>query len=176
MKFGKINTLEIISNNLSKKTVKKKHFIFCFIINSSIFVLLFIFLIIILLPLACGSKGNGDGDDGQPIKIELPDSPIDRAAVSGLITSYRESTMWQIKDVKVINMTPMVPSTELLEIQDPKEVYCVCLQYQARYKVTWSTSQGSPWEDTIRNILVIKDQGDQYYAVKPMNVCSPFCG
>jgi hypothetical protein len=124
---------------------------------------------------ACGSK-NGEGDDGKPIKVELPDNPIERAAVNGLVTSFRESTMWQVKNVKPLNITAMAPSAELLELQDPKEIYCVCLQYEGRYKITWSTSEGSPWEDTVRNILVIRDQGDNYYALRHLNVCSPFCG
>jgi hypothetical protein len=129
--------------------------------------------LLLIFPLACG--GLGDGSD-NPAEIELPDNPIERAAINGLITSYRESTMWQIQNVEPINITPMAPSGELLELQDPKEVYCVCLQYDARYKITWSTNEGSPWEKTIRNILVIKTQGDQFLAVKPMNICSPFCG
>jgi hypothetical protein len=137
---------------------------------------IFIILIICMIPLltfGC-STITGNKED-PPAPVEIPDDPIQKAAVNGLITSYRESTMWQIQNVKTINTTPMAPSGELLELQDPKEVYCVCLEYEARYKVTWSTSEGSPWEKTVRNILVIKTQGDQFYAVKPMNICSPFC-
>lgn len=115
-------------------------------------------------------------DDDQPAKVDIPSDPINRAAVNGLITSYKDSTMWQIQNVKPLGMTPMAPSGELLELQDPKEVYCVCLEYEARYKVQWATSAGSPWDRTVRNILVIRTQGDQYLAVRPMNICAPFCG
>jgi hypothetical protein len=72
-------------------------------------------------------------------------------------------------------MVPAAPTGELLEYHDPKEVYCVCLEYEARYKVTWSTSKGSPWEKTVSNVLVVRTQGDQYVPVKPMNVCNPAC-
>ncbi|MDR2457754.1 MAG: hypothetical protein LBD41_04665 [Clostridiales Family XIII bacterium] len=139
--------------------------------KNATFILILTAMLFCFFTVSCGGKS-----DDQPQKVDLPSDPIQRAAINGLITSYRESTMWQIQNVKAINMTPMAPSGELLEIQDPKEVYCVCLQYEARYKVTWSTSEGSPWEDTIRNILVIRTQGDTYLALKPMNICSPFCG
>jgi hypothetical protein len=132
-------------------------------------------LILFLIPLAttsCGMFGNGDD---KPAEVEVPEDPIQRAAVNGLLTSYRESTMWQIQNVNVLGITPMAPSGELLELQDPKEIYCVCIEYEARYKVIWSTSEGSPWEKTVRNILVIKTQGDQFMALKPMNICSAFC-
>ncbi|MGL4208195.1 MAG: hypothetical protein ACRCTY_02280, partial [Candidatus Adiutrix sp.] len=59
---------------------------------------------------------------------------------------------------------------------DPKELYCVCVEFEARYKVPWTTSDFSPWERTVRNILVMKTQADSLLAVKPMNVCAPFCG
>jgi hypothetical protein len=131
-------------------------------------------LTLLLMFAGCGIM-NG-GDDPPPEEVKLPGNPLERAAVQGLITSYKESTMWQIQNVEVISTTPMAPSGVLVELEDPKEVYCVCLQYDARYKVEWSTSQGSPWEKTIRSILVIKNQGDQYLPVKPMNVCPAFCG
>ncbi|MDR1110852.1 MAG: hypothetical protein LBP92_09230 [Deltaproteobacteria bacterium] len=115
------------------------------------------------------------GKDDKPEEVSLPSNPLERAAVQGLITSYKESTMWQIQNVEVVGSTPMAPTGVLIELQDPKEVYCVCVQYEARYKVEWSTSQGSPWEKTVRNILVIKTQGDQFLPVRPMNVCPAFC-
>ncbi|MDR1080539.1 MAG: hypothetical protein LBQ79_06180 [Deltaproteobacteria bacterium] len=128
------------------------------------------------IPAGCAEFSSFiDGDD-KPKNVDIPSDPINRAAVNGLITSYKESTQWQIQNVTPLGVTPMAPSGELLELQDPKEVYCVCLEYEARYKVQWSTSQGSPWEKTVRNILVIRTQGDQYLAVRPMNVCAPFCG
>jgi hypothetical protein len=134
--------------------------------------LLFI-LILILFSVGCAVLG-GDDDD-PPEEVQLPGNQLERAAVQGLITSYRESTMWQIQNVKVLGTTPMAPSGVLVELEDPKEVYCVCLEYEARYKVEWSTSQGSPWERTVRSILVIKNQADQFLPVKPMNICPVFC-
>jgi hypothetical protein len=137
----------------------------------------FLLMLIICVPLILsGCSLVGLGGDDEPEEIELPSNPLEKAAVQGLITSYKESTMLQIQNVEVLGVTPMAPSGTLVELQDPKEVYCVCISYEARYKVTWSTSEGSPWEKTIRNILVIKTQGDQYLPVRPMNVCGPFCG
>jgi hypothetical protein len=158
------------SNRDKNKTAKTKSSLLAFSV-------LAILTALIILPTGCGGMSALMGDDSdQPKEVEIPSDPINRAAVNGLMTSYSESTMWQIQNVEPIGMTPMAPSGELLELQDPKEIYCVCLQYEARYKVTWSTSEGSPWKKTVRNILVIRTQGDQYLAVKPMNVCSPFCG
>jgi hypothetical protein len=125
----------------------------------------------------CGtiSSITGGDKDKPPEEVTLPSNPLERAAVQGLITSYKESTMWQIQNVDVMSATPMAPSGILIELQDPKEVYCVCLEYEARYKVNWSTAEGSPWEKTVRNILVIKTQSDQYLPVRPMNICPAFC-
>jgi hypothetical protein len=137
----------------------------------------FVFLLIAIMLAAqgCGLGGLGGGDEDIPEEIELPTNPLEKAAVQGLITSYKESTMWQIQKVEILGINPMAPTGVLLELQDPKEVYCVCLQYEARYKVAWATSEGSPWEKTVRNILVIKTQSDQFLPVKPMNICTPFC-
>jgi hypothetical protein len=133
-------------------------------------------LIAVILFTGCGAIDSlTGGKDKEPEEITLPSNPLERAAVQGLITSYKESTMWQIQKVEVKGTTPMAPTGVLLELQDPKEVYCVCVEYEARYKVKWSTSQGSPWEKTVRNILVIKTQGDQYQPVRPMNICPAFC-
>jgi hypothetical protein len=136
---------------------------------------IFLLIIIFLGTHGCSSLGLGGKKDDNPEPLTLPDNPIERAAVQGLQTSYKDSTMWQIQKVKVLNITPMAPTGILIELQDPKELYCVCLEYEARYKVIWTTSEGSPWERTVRNILVMKTQGDQYMALKPMNICQPFC-
>ena len=130
-------------------------------------------LLALLLGPGCGALGFGS--DPGPEEIELPGNPIERAAVSGLKTSYRDSTLWQIQRVAVLNVTPVAPTAAVLQDQDPKELYCVCLEYEARYKVAWSTAEGSPWERTVRNILVMKTQGDAYLALKPLNVCPVFC-
>jgi hypothetical protein len=135
--------------------------------------------IVILMSLwlfsGCGAFDSLSDDDEPPEEVSLPGNPLERAAVQGLITSYKESTMWQIQKVGVRSTTPMAPTGVLIELQDPKEVYCVCLEYEARYKVNWATAKGSPWEKTIRNILVIKTQGDQYLPVRPMNICPAHC-
>lgn len=138
---------------------------------------LILLVLIFLAGLGCGQVGGmfGGGDD-EPEEITMPSDPIEKAAVQGLMTSYKESTMWQIQKVQVIGITPMAPSGTLVELQDPKEVYCVCVSYDARYKVTWTTTEGSPWETTVRNILVIKTQGDQFLPMRPMNICNPLCG
>jgi hypothetical protein len=41
--------------------------------------------------------------------------------------------------------------------------------------VSWSTSSGSAWGRTIRNLLVMKTQADNYMALKPMNICPALC-
>jgi hypothetical protein len=136
---------------------------------------LFILSIMVIGIIGCSSLGMGGKKEDNPEPITLPDNPIERAAVQGLQTSYKDSTMWQIQKVKILNITPMAPTGILIELQDPKELYCVCLEYEARYKVIWTTSEGSPWERTVRNILVMKTQGDQFIPLRPMNVCQPFC-
>jgi hypothetical protein len=123
----------------------------------------------------CSVLGLGSDKEDPPEPISLPDNPIERAAIQGLQTSYKNSTMWQIQKVKTLNITPMAPTGSLIELQDPKELYCVCLEYEAKYKVTWTTVEGSEWERTVRNILVMKTQGDQYLPLRPMNICAPFC-
>jgi hypothetical protein len=135
----------------------------------------FLLIILFIGTLGCSSLGIGGAKEDNPEPITLPDNPVERAAVQGLQTSYKDSTMWQIQKAKALNITPMAPSGLLIELQDPKELYCVCLEYEARYKVTWTTTDGSPWERTVRNILVMKTQGDQYLALRPMNICQPFC-
>lgn len=105
----------------------------------------------------------------------LPDNPVERAAVQGLIASYRESAMWEVKSIKPLRIQPVAPTRSFLENYDPKELYCVCLEYQARYKVPWTTSEGSPWERTVRSILVMKTQGDNLMAVRPAALCPPLC-
>jgi hypothetical protein len=136
-----------------------------------------VLLLTFMIPaLGCSRVSKMITGKDEPEEISLPSDPIEKAAVQGLVTSYKESTMWQIQKVDVLGITPMAPTGTLVELQDPKEVYCVCLQYDARYKVTWATTEGSPWEKTVRNILVIKTQGDQFMPMRPMNVCNPLCG
>ena len=125
--------------------------------------------------LASGCSFMGYGSDPEPEEIDLPANPVERAAVQGLQTSYRGSTQWQIQRPVVINVTPVAPTAALLREHDPKELYCVCVEYEARYKVAWSTSSGSPWERTVRNLLVMKTPADSFMALKPMNACPVPC-
>ncbi|MDR1044587.1 MAG: hypothetical protein LBP33_05640 [Candidatus Adiutrix sp.] len=134
--------------------------------SGSLTAALWLFGAFLLLP-ACGDKG--------PNPVELPSNAIERAAVQGLITSYRESTMWQIQEPQVIGITPVAPNAQVLMAHDPKELYCVCVEYQARYKVDWTTSEASPWERTVRNLLVMRSQSDALIAMKPLNICPAFC-
>jgi|TergutMp193P3_1026864.scaffolds.fasta_scaffold61557_2 hypothetical protein len=117
----------------------------------------------------------GFGSDPEPEEVELPSNPVERAAVLGLKASYRNSTQWQIQRPSIINVNPVAPTAIFLREQDPKELYCVCVEYEARYKVAWSTADGSSWERTVRNILVMKTQADNYMAMKPMNICPALC-
>lgn len=116
---------------------------------------------------ACGDKG--------PKPIELPSNSIERAAVQGLHASYKDSTMWQIQNARVISTTPVAPNAMVLQDHDPKELYCVCVEYEARYKVGWTTSDASPWERTVRNLLVMRTQSDALIAMRPLNICPAFC-
>jgi len=129
----------------------------------------------LLLVLAPGCSHFGYGEDPKPEEISLPDNPVERAAIAGLKTSYKDSTLWQIQRASVINVVPVAPTAAVLREQDPKELYCVCVEYEARYKVAWSTAEGSPWERTVRNILVMKTQGDAFMALRPMNICPAIC-
>ena len=137
--------------------------------------LFFLALAGLLLALTPGCSLLGYGSDPEPEEIKLPSNPVERAAVLGLKTSYRESTLWQIQRPVVINMTPVAPTAALLRDHDPKELYCICVEYEARYKVSWSTASGSAWERTVRNLLVMKTQADTYMALRPMNVCPALC-
>ena len=133
------------------------------------------FLIALAMGLGAGCAFLGYGSDPGPQEIDLPGNPLERAAVLGLKNSYRDSTLWQIQKVQVLNVSPVAPTAALLREQDPKELYCVCVEYEARYKVAWSTADGSPWERTVRNLLVMKTQGDVFMALKPMNICPVYC-
>ncbi|MBU2551019.1 MAG: hypothetical protein KKB20_21595 [Proteobacteria bacterium] len=131
--------------------------------------------------LALGLMIVSTGCGGQSLssllgmKTELPEDPVKRAAVLGLYTSYHQSTMWEMRDVEIIKVQPMIPTKAFVLEHDPKEVYCVCVSFEARYKVPWTEKDMSPWEPTIRNILVIKTQGEQYLAFRPSGLCPTFC-
>jgi len=129
----------------------------------------------LLMLLAQGCAQLGYGSDPGPEEIELPSTPVEKAAILGLKTSYNNSTIWQIQRPAVINVTPVAPTAAVLRDHDPKELYCVCVEYEARYKVAWSTASGSDWERTVRNLLVMKTQADTYMALRPLNVCPAIC-
>ncbi|UQZ90136.1 hypothetical protein C4J81_13380 [Deltaproteobacteria bacterium Smac51] len=132
-------------------------------------------ILLLIMATGCDPYAIGYGQDPGPEEIDLPSNPIERAAVQGLKTSYRESTMWQIQKARVIRTTPVAPTAAVVEDHDPKELYCVCVEYEARYKVPWTTTEASPWERTVRNLLVMRTQADALIAVKPMNICAAFC-
>ncbi len=131
-------------------------------------------ILLLALGAACDPYAIGKGSP-EPEEIVLPGNPIERAAIQGLRTSYRESTMWQIQNANVIRTVPVAPTAAVVEEHDPKELYCVCVEYEARYKVPWTTTEASPWERTVRNLLVMRTQADALMAVRPMNICSAFC-
>lgn len=106
---------------------------------------------------------------------DLPKNPVARAAVVALLHSYRESTMWEIRKAKSLAIQPMVPTRAFVQEHDPKELYCVCVEYEARYKVPWSTEDGGKWESGVHNILVMKAQSDEYLALKYYGICPAYC-
>lgn len=127
-----------------------------------------------LITLAALALTAGCGEK-PPKPIDLPSNSIERAAIQGLKTSYKDSTMWQIQNASAIAVTPVAPNALVLQHYDPKELYCVCVEYEARYKVGWTTTEASDWERTVRNILVMRTQSDAFLAMKPMNICPAFC-
>lgn len=132
-------------------------------------------ILLCLLAAGCDPYAIGQTKETPPAAIELPPNPIERAAVQGLVASYRDSTMWQIQNPKVVRAVPVAPTAAVLRDHDPKELYCVCIEYEARYKVEWTTTPASPWERTVRNIMVMRTQADEFLATRPMNVCAAFC-
>ena len=113
-------------------------------------------------------------DRSTPVD-SLPTNPMERAAIESLYTTYKESTMWQIKDPVVLGITQIVPTPALLEDYEPTEIYCICVEYLSRYKVDWTTTDPSPWERTVRNLAVMKTPGNNFVAIKATGICTPFC-
>ncbi|MEW6266849.1 MAG: hypothetical protein AB1641_27555 [Thermodesulfobacteriota bacterium] len=111
----------------------------------------------------------------QTEELKLPDNPVERAAILGVYNSFRESTMWEIREPRVLSVQPMAPTKAFVQEHDPKELYCVCVRYEARYKVPWATKDSSQWEESVRNILVMKNRSDQFLAMRPAAICPPFC-
>jgi hypothetical protein len=121
--------------------------------------------LIVALSACAGKSGIG----------EIPDDPVERAAVLGIANSYLESTMWEFRDARVLGVTPMVPTKSFVQQHDPKELYCVCIAYEARYKVPWTTKDKSDWKESVRNVLVMKTRGDHFLALRPQGICPAFC-
>ena len=135
------------------------------------------FLVLLVLATAASlwMLGCGLEIENIPRSPDLPENPVERAAVLGLYNSYKESTMWQVREPEVLSVRPTAPTKDFVQVHDPKELYCVCVQYEARYKVPWTTEDKSPWEKLVRNILVVKDQANNYIALRPQTICAPLC-
>ena len=129
--------------------------------------------IALFLVLVAGGCTTLFGD--KPAKWDLPENPVERAAILGLHNSYRDSTLWEAREAEVLRVQPMVPTKAFVQEHDPQELYCVCVQYEARYRVPWTTKDRSPWERSVRNILVMKTKGGAFLAMRPSTICHPFC-
>ena len=111
------------------------------------------------------------GEEAEPLPVES----VERAAVVGLYHGYQSSAMWEIREVEVTAVTPVVPTKGFVQEHDPKEIYCVCLNYEARYKVPWTTKDQSDWFPYVRNILVMRTRSDEFIALKPLSICPAYC-
>jgi hypothetical protein len=108
-------------------------------------------------------------------KQNIPRDPVERAAILGVYAAYRATAMFEIRDADVRRVQPMVPTEDFVEQHDPREVYCVCVEYEARYKIPWNDQDEGPWAPTIRNVLVIQTRGGQYLALRPSGICPELC-
>lgn len=127
------------------------------------------------LMLICLLVMTFSGCDNSMDDPDLPDNPVERAAILGLYNSYKESTMWEVREPATIRVQPIVPTKAFVQQHDPQELYCVCVEYEARYRVPWTTKDKSPWERTVRNILVIKTKAGFFMAMRPSTICPPLC-
>jgi hypothetical protein len=106
---------------------------------------------------------------------DLPQDPVEREAILGLYRGYRNSAMYEVKEARVIKVQPMIPTEAFVEEHDPRELYCVCIEYLARYKVPWTTQDSSPWTVTVQNVLVIQTKGGHFLALKKSGICPEHC-
>ena len=134
-------------------------------------------LILLVMVLMCLVAGCDDflGPGGLPKEQGLPSDPVEKAAVMGIFDAYRQTTMYEVKEVKVLSVQPMIPTEDFVKEYDPKELYCCCVDYMARYKVPWTTKDASPWARTVRNILVIQTKGGHFMALKASGICPQNC-
>lgn len=119
--------------------------------------------------------GDFDFDEMFHEDVPLPEDPVEKAAVLGLFNSYRESTMWEIRDPRVLGIQQMIPTKAYIQEHDPKTLFCVCVEFEARYNVPWTTQDKSPWETTVRNVLVMQTRADHLIAMRPSQICPMFC-
>jgi hypothetical protein len=106
----------------------------------------------------------------------LPEDPVEKAAIIGVWEAFNESTMYEIEpDIGVLRVQPMIPNESFLESHDPRELYCVCVQFEARYRVPWTTRDKSSWREAVRNILVMQTKGGHYMALEPAGICPANC-
>lgn len=108
-------------------------------------------------------------------KQKIPRDPVEKAAILGVYEAFRATAMYEIRDAEVIRVQPMVPTEEFVEQHDPKEVYCVCVDFESRYKIPWNEVDKGPWTQTVRNVLIIQTRGGQYLALRPSGICPEFC-
>jgi hypothetical protein len=107
--------------------------------------------------------------------MALPEDPVEREAILGLYRAYRNIAMYEVRDARVIKVQPMIPTEAFVEEHDPRELYCVCVEYMARYKVPWTTQDSSPWTLTVQNVLVIQTKGGHFLALKKSGICPEHC-
>jgi hypothetical protein len=133
-----------------------------------------IFLVVTIVGLLTGCVDLFE-PGGPPKEQGLPSDPVEKAAVLGIFDAYRQTAMYEVKEVKVLSVQPMIPTKDFVKEHDPKELYCACVDYLARYKVPWTTKDASPWTRTVRNILVIQTKGGHFLALKDSGICPSSC-
>ncbi|MFH1135871.1 MAG: hypothetical protein V1816_07275 [Pseudomonadota bacterium] len=124
-------------------------------------------LVVPLLSWGCGPK--------KPDDDSLARNPAAKAAINGLANSYSQTSMWEFRDPAVLAVQVIVPTKGFVQEYDPMELYCVCVEFDLRYRVPWASVDRSDWERQVRNVLVMKNQGDHYLAMKQMDLCPIFC-
>ena len=138
-----------------------------------ILILIGLFLLLGLCGCKYFEKKPDFGD--YPYEQDLPNDPVERAAILGLFESFNNTKMYELKDYFVVKVQPMIPSEAFVEEYDPKELYCVCVDFMARYKVPWNEHDEGYWFRDVRNILVIQTKGGHYLAIKPSGICPRHC-
>ena len=128
------------------------------------------YLMLAMIPLilwGCGSK--------KPQEDAFAQDPAAKAAINGLANSYSQTSMWEFRDPVVLGVQFLVPTKGFVQEYDPKELYCVCVEFDLRYRVPWASVDRSDWERQVRNVLVKKDQGDHFLALKQLGLWTLYC-